>query len=272
MREFPPVAAPIPGNAPVSNSLGLDGVTQAFGRAVKSQLHPRMLFAMLLPFLIMFVGAIVLLLVALGPLTTWLDQQLTESALVLQADQWLVSLGLFSLLSLKVWILPITSVVILLPVSGILGLAVAAVCVMPIVISHLSSTTYAGLRREGRNSFVVSLWNAVWVSILFTLGWLVTLPLWLVPPLGLFVSVFWWTFAFSRMMRIDAIVEHASPAERKLLLERHGTAFWMIGLICALINLIPPAWIFLPVFSGLVYTLFGLGALARLRAQQHGSA
>ena len=65
MREFPPVAAPIPGNAPVSNSLGLDGVTQAFGRAVKSQLHPRMLFAMLLPFLIMFVGAIVLLLVAL---------------------------------------------------------------------------------------------------------------------------------------------------------------------------------------------------------------
>ena len=268
MRDFPPVAAPDTGNAGGSVSCGLDGVAQAFGLAVKSQLHPRMLFAMLLPFVIMFVGAIVLLIVALGPLTTWLDRQITESAVVLQADQWMVSLGLFSLLGLKAWILPITSVVILLPVSGILGLAVAAVCVMPMVISHLSGTTYAGLRREGRNSFVLSLWNAVWVSLLFALGWLVTLPLWLAPPLGLFVSVFWWTFAFSRMMRVDAIVEHASPAERKLLLARHRSAFWVIGLICALINLIPPAWVFLPVFSGLVYTHFGLSALSRLRAQR----
>lgn len=248
-------------------SLGLAGVGQAFGMAIRSQLHPRMLFAMLLPFVIMFVGAVVLLLVALGPLTNWLDRQITESAAVLQADEWLVSLGLFSLMPLKAWLLPITSVVILLPVSGILGLAVAAVCVMPMVIAHLSSTTYAGLRREGRNSFVVSLWNAVWVSILFTLGWLVTLPLWLAPPLGLFVSIFWWTFAFSRMMRLDAIVEHASPAERKALLDRHGTAFWVIGLVCALINLIPPAWVFLPVFSGLVYTHFGLSALSRLRGE-----
>ena len=268
MPEFPPVPARLPENAEDSNSLGLEGVGQAFGRAVKSQLHPRMLLAMLLPFVIMFVGAIVLLLVALGPLTAWMDRQITESATVLQADQWLVSLGLFSVLTVKAWLLPVASVVILLPVSGILGLAVAAVCVMPMVISHLSGTTYASLRREGRNSFVVSLWNAVWVSILFALGWILTLPLWLAPPLGLVVSVFWWAFAFCRMMRIDAIVEHASPAERRLLLARHSTALWGIGLICALINLIPPAWVFLPVFSGLVYTHFGLSALARLRAQR----
>ena len=268
MPEFPPVPARLPERAEDSNSLGLEGVGQAFGLAVKSQLHPRMLFAMLLPFVIMFIGAIVLLLVALGPLTAWMDRQITASAAVVQADQWLVSLGLFSVLTLKAWLLPVASVVILLPVSGILGLAVAAVCVMPMVISHLSGTTYAGLRREGRNSFVVSLWNAVWVSILFALGWVLTLPLWLAPPLGLVVSVFWWTFAFSRMMRIDAIVEHASPAERRVLLARHSTAFWGIGLICALINLIPPAWVFLPVFSGLVYTHFGLSALTRLRAQR----
>jgi len=268
MPDLPPVTTRSPGSTDAPDSLGFEGVGQAFGRAVKSQMHPRMLFAMVLPFVIMFVGAIMLLLVALGPLTNWLDRQITESAVVLQADQWLVSLGLFSLLTLKAWLLPVASVVILLPVSGILGLAVAAVCVMPMVIAHLSGTTYAGLRREGRNSFVVSLWNAVWVSILFALGWFVTLPLWLAPPLGLVVSVFWWAFAFTRMMRIDAIVEHASPAERRLLLARHSTAFWGIGLICALINLIPPAWVFLPVFSGLVYTHFGLSALTRLRAQR----
>ena len=121
---------------------------------------------------------------------------------------------------------------------------------------------------QGQQAFVVSLWNAIWVSLLFALGWLLTLPLWLIPPLGLLVSIFWWTFAFSRMMRLDAIVEHASARERRVLITRHNLAFWTIGLICALINLIPPAWVFLPVFSGLVYTHFGLEALRRLRNEK----
>src|SRR3546814_7799616 len=67
------------------------------------------------------------------------------------------------------------------------------------------------------------------------------------------------------MLRVDAIVEHASPAERRILLERHNTGFWIIGLVCALLNLLPPAWIILPVYSGLVYAHYGLEALRRLR-------
>jgi hypothetical protein len=250
------------------DSSGLTGVAQAFGRAIQSQFHPRMLFALLLPFLIMLGGAVLMLLIALGPLTSWLDQQISESTTIIQANQWMLSMGLFSLMTVQSFIVPLTAVAFLLPLSGILGLAVAAVCVMPIVISHLSARDYKGLKMQGQQAFVVSLWNAIWVSMLFALGWLLTLPFWLIPPLGLLVSIFWWTFAFSRMMRLDAIVEHASAEERRVLITRHNLAFWTIGLICALINLIPPAWVFLPVFSGLVYTHFGLEALRRLRNEK----
>ncbi len=250
------------------DSFGLTGVAQAFGRALRSQLHPRMLFALLLPFLIMLGGAILLLITALGPLTSWLDQQISASSTIMHANQWMLSMGLFSLISIQSFLVPMTAVSILLPLSGILGLAVAAVCVMPMVIAHLSARDYQGLHMQGQQAFIVSLWNAIWVSVLFALGWLATLPFWLVPPLGLLVSIFWWTFAFSRMMRLDSIVEHASAQERRLLIRRHNVGFWTIGLICALINLIPPAWVFLPVFSGLVYTHFGLEALRRLRSEK----
>jgi len=57
------------------NSAGLTGVGQAFWRAVISQFHPRMLIALLLPFLIMLVGAILLLVLALGPLTEGLGPE-----------------------------------------------------------------------------------------------------------------------------------------------------------------------------------------------------
>jgi hypothetical protein len=104
--------------------------------------------------------------------------------------------------------------------------------------------------------------------MVFAVGWLLTLPLWLVPPMAIILHVFWWAFAFSRMLRVDAIVDHASPQERRLLLERHNVSFWIIGLICSLINLLPPLWIVLPVYGSLVYAHYGLDALERLRADR----
>lgn len=251
-----------------SDSVGVAGVMTAFGRALRSQLHPRMLFAMLLPFFIILGAATLLLFFAMGPLAQFLDQLITESTVITQANDWLLSVGLFSLVALKAWLIPLSTLIILLPLSGIVGLAVAAVCVMPMVLTHLSQRNYPDVTMKGQNSFAVSLWNAIWVSLLFAVGWFLTLPFWLVPPLGFVVSIFWWTFAFSRMMRIDAIVEHATAEERRVLIQRHNTGFWTIGVICALINLLPPAWIFLPVFSGLVFTHYGLESLRRMRQEQ----
>jgi hypothetical protein len=246
-------------------SAGLAGVGRAFKRAAVSQCHPSMLFAVLLPFFIALIGAILLLWFAWTPLTDWLRDEASQWNVFNRVDEWLVAVGLFSL---KIYLVPILAAAVLLPVSGILGLAIAAIFVMPLVLRHVDRREYRDLKQQGRFSTAVSVWNAVWVSLAFAIGWLLTLPLWLVPPMAVLLSIFWWAFAFSRMMRIDAIVEHASPEERRILLARHNTGFWMIGLICSLINLLPPAWVFLPVFSALVFAHYGLDALQRLRQER----
>ncbi len=255
----------MPGPRPGAALSRTAAIARAFKRALVSQCHPNMLFAVLLPFLIALVGAILLLWLFWAPLTEWLRLEAGEWETVNQVDAWLVSVGLFSV---KLYLVPVIAAAILLPVSGILGLTIAAIFVMPLVLRHVGSREYAGLARQGRNATAVSVWNALWVSLAFAAGWLLTLPFWLIPPMALLLSVFWWAFAFSRMLRLDAIVEHASPAERKLLIERHDGAFWIIGFICALINLLPPAWIILPVYSGLVYAHYGLDALERLRSER----
>jgi hypothetical protein len=253
-----PVAYP----AGLPRSAGVAGVGQAFKRALVSQCHPSMLFAILLPFLIMLAGAVALLWFFWTPLTDWLRLEVSQWDFVNNMDAWLVSIGLFSL---KLYLIPVVAAAVLLPVSGVLGLAVAAVFVMPLVLRHVGERDYADVRRLGKFSTAVGLWNALWVVVVFGLGWLLTLPLWLVPPMAVLLSIFWWAFAFSRMMRIDAIVEHASPTERRLLIRRHNLGFWMIGLVCSLINLLPPAWVFLPVFSALVFAHYGLAALQAQR-------
>lgn len=244
---------------------GAAGVAQAFKRALVSQFHPNMLLAVLLPFVIALLGALLLLWLFWTPLTEWLNVQASQWQVVNSFDAWLVGLGLFSI---KLYLIPVIAAAILLPISGILGLAIAAVFVMPLVLRHVGAREYAGVSRQGRNATAYSVWNAIWVSGVFAVGWVLTLPFWLVPPMAVLLSIFWWAFAFSRMLRVDAIVEHASPEERCMLLERHNTGFWIIGLICSLLNLLPPAWVILPVYSGLVYAHYGLEALRRLRQER----
>ncbi|ALM84630.1 EI24 domain-containing protein [Bordetella sp. N] len=260
MSRYP---SPVPAGAtaPVP-SAGMAGVARAFKRAAVSQCHPSMLFAILLPFLIALAGCILLLWFGWAPLTEWLRDEASQWNVINSVDNWMISVGLFSL---KLYLVPVMAAAILLPVSGILGLAIAAVFVMPLVLRHVSEREYKGVVRQGRHATAVSVWNALWVSLAFGVGWVLTLPLWLVPPMAVLLHIFWWAFAFSRMMRIDAIVEHATPTERRVLLKRHNLGFWSLGFICALINLLPPAWVFLPVFSALVFAHYGLDALQRAR-------
>lgn len=253
--ESPAAAFPRDGAGPAA-------LAQAFQRALVSLWHPRMLLALLLPFIIMAVGAVLLVWFAWTPVSQWLMQQQSSWSALENADAWLTGIGLFSL---KVWLTPLLAALLLLPLAGLLGLLIAAVFITPMVMSHLEKTRYPGLQRKGRHGWALSLWNACWVGTVFCAGWVVTLPLWLLPPAGMVLSIFWWTFAFTRLMRVDVLAEHASPDERRLLLQRQGKGFWYAGLICALLNLLPPAWLVLPVYSALVFGHYGMEGLSRLR-------
>ncbi|KAA0890049.1 EI24 domain-containing protein [Pusillimonas sp. ANT_WB101] len=244
---------------------GVEAVIVAFKRAFLTQCHPKMLGALLLPFVVALLGAIILLWAFWSPLTNWLVAETANWDMVNYVDQWLVGIGLFSI---KVYMVSIMAAGILLPMSGILGLIIAAVVVMPLVLKHIEKREYIGLKRQGQMPTAVSGWNAIWVGLLFVVGWLLTMPLWLVPPLAVLLPIFWWAFAFTRMLSVDAIVEHASSEERRLIWKRHKRQLWLIGGVLALINLFPPAWLVLPVFSALVFAHFSLEALRQLRAQR----
>lgn len=241
---------------------GLAAVGLAFRRALISQVHPKMLAALFMPFIIALVGAIVLLWAFWTPLTGWLDIQLSQWSIVNRLDEWLLAIGLFSF---KLYLIPLLAAGMLLPLAGILGLVIAAIFVMPIVLRHIERRDYQDVRRQGQHAVTVGAWNALLVGTVFVLGWLLTMPLWLFPPLALVLPVFWWAYAFSRIMRVDALVEHASGPERRLLWRRHNLQYWLMGLSLSIVNLFPPMWLVLPVFSALVFAHFSLEALRQHR-------
>src|SRR3546814_12288027 len=114
----------------------------------------------------------------------------------------MLAIGLFSL---KLYLVPLLAICILLPLSGILGLIIAAIFVMPIVLRHLEHREYKGVSRQGQFSGTVGIWKAVWVGGLVAVGWILTMPRWLTPPWAFNLQLFWLAFAFPKMLLVDAL-------------------------------------------------------------------
>jgi hypothetical protein len=68
------------------------------------------------------------------------------------------------------------------------------------------------------------------------------------------------------MLRFDSLSEHASAAERDLLIDRHGRGYLALGMLVTLLNYVPPLFLVTPVLSSLAFGHFSLAALRELRA------
>jgi hypothetical protein len=119
------------------------------------------------------------------------------------------------------------------------------------------------------------------------LAMVVSLPLWLIPPLILVLPPLIWGWLTYRVMAFDALADHASGDERRRIFRGHRTWLLLMGVATGYLGaapsivwasgwffaaafpvLIPVAiWIYTLVFafSSLWFAHYGLGALDQLR-------
>lgn len=234
----------------------------ALQKAFKTQFHPKMIQAIFLPFIVGVVLFAILMLLAWSPLKDWLYVSFSSWPWV----QWLEHH--WGGETLTQWSSYFIAFALIMAVSGIAGLASAAVFVTPMAIGLLSKKEYHDLEKKGVNANRISIFNAVKVSTIFVVGWIVTLPLWLIPMASAVLSIFWSAYALSQMCKVDGIVEHATSEERKQILHKHSKQFWMIGICCGLLTLIPFMGFVMPVYSILACAHYGLSTLREMRKSQ----
>lgn len=231
----------------------------ALAKALVSQFHPKMLMAVLMPFGVTVLSLVLLLIVAWDPLDNWFLASANKWS-------WFSSItSLWGMATVSDWLSGFIAFIALSAISLVIGLSVAAVAVTPLAVNLLSKTHYQDLEKRGKFIDSRSIFNAVKVGVIFVVGWILTLPLWLIPFASIVLSVFWTAYAFSQITKVDAITEHASPAERAFILKKYNKGFWIIGLVCGVVCLIPFMGLVMPVFAILACTHYGLSALRELR-------
>jgi hypothetical protein len=259
----------------------------SFWRAVAYCLRPRVVALSFFP-LLLIVG------LALGLAYFYWDaaldgvrQALESSMLVNRVWAWLHNAGMGSL---KMVLAPLIVIFAVTPVIVVLSLLTVALLMTPALTSLVADRRFPALERKRGASLVLSAWWSLSSTLLALLALLISLPLWLLPPLILLLPPLIWGWLTYRVMAFDALAEHASKEERKEIFRRHrgwllgigvlsgylGAApsvIWASGalLAAAFVILLPLAiWIYTLVFafSSLWFAHYCLAALQALRTEQ----
>ena len=141
----------------------------------------------------------------------------------------------------------------------------AALVVMPLLLKHLANGEYRDVAPMGKDSFVAAALNSIFASLLFIAGWLLTLPLWLVPGLSLVLPMLLMAWLNRRTFAYDALSMHATPEEWQQIRQQHKAPLFMLGLVMALLTHIPVIGLLVPALAALAFVHFGLESLRRSR-------
>lgn len=208
-----------------------------------------------------FAPAILAVIFMIG-LSVFLLDRLIASFVEQPPMSWIASWGAFWLAKL---LAALGGWLVILSTSYLIAMLLTAIVVLPLLLKHLSVTDYPELARLGSDSVAASTWNSVWAAVLFIIGWLVTVPLWLVPGLGLVLPFFWMAWLNRRTFAYDALAVHATDDEWRELRRRQAMPLLALGLVMALLAHVPLMGLLAPSLAGLAYVHFCLEALRRLR-------
>jgi len=259
----------------------------SFWRAVAYCMHPRVIGLSFLPLVLMVALSFGLGYFFWDPAVASIASWLEAYEMLQTFLGWLERMGMGSL---RTVFAPLLVLVLATPVIVLLCLLLVAVFMTPAMVDLVGQRRFAGLERKHGSSLLVSVFWSLGSTLLAVLALVVSMPLWLVPPLVLILPPLIWGWLTYRVFAFDALALHASGPERKAILREHRGSLLTMGILSGYLGaapsllwasgamfialaplLVPVAiWIYTLVFAfaSLWFAHFTLAALQKLRATE----
>lgn len=223
--------------------------------ALGNLLHPRMLWLMLWPVLVALALWGTLALVFWAQLAAWL------AGLI---NQWLTT-GMFALQwdvqDAALFFAKVLIVILLVPLIQLTALLILSTFGMPAMVEHVAARGYAQLERRKGGSLAGSLWNGLLALAGMVALFVASIPFWIFPLLWPLIPLVILGWVNQRVLRYDALAEHASAEEmRQVFVGQRGTLY-LLGTVLALVAYVPFVGFFAPVLFGLSFIHYLLAAL-----------
>jgi len=254
-------------------------------------LHPRVIALSVLPLVIMVAISLGLGYFFWSDAVEAIRSQLSNYELLNTMVRWLEGLGLGNL---RMVLAPALLLCLAIPVIVIVSLLFVAMLMTPAMVALVAERRFPQLERKQGGSMLASLFWSLGSTLLAVIALVVSIPLWLIPPLILVLPPLIWGWLTYRVMSYDAMVDHASSQERRQIFKEHRMPLLAIGVLSGYLGaapsliwasgamfvamaplLVPIAiWIYTLVFafSSLWFAHYVLAALEQLRRRNNALA
>lgn len=256
----------------------------SFWRSIAYCLHARVIALSFLPLILMVALALGLGYFYWEGALDWVRGALEASSIINTVWDWLQGVGAGNL---KAVLAPLIVIFAITPLIVVVSLLLVAVLMTPALTALVAERRFPQLERKHGGSMAISLLWSLGSTALALIALVVSIPLWLVPPLILVLPPLIWGWLTYRVMAFDALADHASAEERREVFRKHRGKLLVIGIMCgymgaapsllwasgalfaaAFVILVPLAiWIYTLVFafSSLWFAHYCLAALQDLR-------
>ncbi len=263
----------------------------SFWRAAMYCLHPRVIALSILPLVIMAALSLGLGYFFWEGAIAAVRGNLESYELVNTMARWLEGLGWSNL---RLVLAPVLLLFMAIPVIVIVSLLFVSFFMTPAMVALVAERRFPQLERKKGGSVLASLFWSLGSTLLAVVALVLSIPLWLVPPLILILPPLIWGWLTYRVMSYDAMVDHASSEERRQIFKEHRASLLGIGVVSGYLGaapsllwasgamfvamapiLVPVAiWIYTLVFafSSLWFAHYTLAALEQLRKKNNALA
>jgi hypothetical protein len=228
--------------------------------ALAHALHPRMLWLMLWPVLVALAIWGALALVFWGQFVFWLADLLLAW---MRYGRFLMNWDAADVARIAA---KIVTLLALAPLVQLTALLILGVFGMPAMVEYVASRRFPALAKRRGGSVVGSLSNSLLALAGLAGLALLTVPLWVFPPLWPVIPVAIAGWVNQRVLRYDALAEHADRAEMRAIFRARRGAMLGLGVLLALLAYVPLVGLIAPALFGLAFIHYLLGELEALRA------
>ena len=217
--------------------------------------HPRMLWLMIWPMLVALAiwgGAALFL---------WGSLAIRIAELLQRALAWThVDLGTAALLAANVLLF-----IAFVPLVYLTALFILGIFGMQEMVAYVAQRSYPALERRKGGGAAGTVWNSLVAFVGLVFFFVISVPLWVFPPLWPIIPLVILAWVNQRLLRYDAVGEHADTEEMGRIFRDRRGSLYVMGLLLGLAAYVPVVGFFAPVVFSLAFIHYLLGALERVR-------
>jgi CysZ protein len=169
---------------------------------------------------------------------------------------------------LAVVILIVTIVIL----SYLFCLILLSTLLVPLLLPLVVDQNYPGLLKGGKASFSGCLVNAGLSFLKYSLGLVLTLPLWLLPGMAFFLTAFWNGYLAGQVFPVDVLDGWATVEEQREIRADKRVGHFSLGLITSMLFFVPVINLCAPALMALAFIHYDFQALSNLRKRSLGPA